>query len=341
MTLSGWLEKQWAGTGWWQLVLWPVSQLFRLLSLLRRAAYRAGLLRSRRLPVPVIVVGNVSVGGTGKTPLVQWLAGFLKQNGLTPGVLSRGYGGSEQGPVCVPPSGDAQRYGDEPVLLATTLASPVWIGRDRFSVGAALLAAHPECNVLISDDGLQHYALQRDVELVVVDAERGFGNARLLPAGPLREGLWRLRDVDAVVINGGSSVNGVNPDVTQGAHTMQLKGVQIRNLTTGECKDVGALFGKKVHAVAGIGHPQRFFAHLSGLGLSFTPHPFPDHHVFETDDLAWPAADAILMTEKDAVKCNGFADARYWALPVQAHLPPNLGRLILERLRKINGRQTA
>lgn len=330
-----WLEKQWTRTGVWQLVLWPLSQLFRFLSWLRRMAYRAGFLRSGRLPVPVIVVGNISVGGTGKTPLVQWLAGFLKQNGWTPGVLSRGYGGTEQAPVGVPPSGDAQRYGDEPVLLATSLPCPVWIGRDRLAAGTALLAAHPECNVLISDDGLQHYALQREMELAVVDGERGFGNGKLLPAGPLREGRWRLRSVDAVVVNGNNT--GALPH----AHAMQLKGSQIRNLATGESKDVSALFGKQVQAVAGIGNPQRFFSHLSGLGLSFTPHPFPDHHVFVAEDLVWLGVDAILMTEKDAVKCMGFADARYWALPVQASLPASLGRMILEKLRTGNGRQTA
>ncbi len=330
-----WLESQWQGLGWGALILWPLSQLFRLLSWLRRAAYRLGILRTGRLPVPVIVAGNISVGGTGKTPLVQWLAGFLKQNGWTPGVLSRGYGGSGGAPVCVPPSGDAQRYGDEPVLLATTLACPVWIGRDRFAAGAALLAAHPECNVLISDDGLQHYALQRDIELVVVDGERGFGNGLLLPAGPLREGRWRLRGVDAVVVNGNKT--GFLPN----SHAMQLKGSQIRNLATGECKDVSALFGKQVQAVAGIGHPQRFFSYLSGLGLSFTPHPFPDHHAFKAEELVWLGVDAILMTEKDAVKCTAFADARFWALPVQASLPPSLGRMILERLRKPDGRKTA
>lgn len=330
--MTVWLERQWSHTSVWLVVLWPISQVFRLLSFLRRGAYRLRILRSRRLPVPVIVVGNISVGGTGKTPLVQWLAGFLKQNGWTPGVLSRGYGGAEPGPARVPPSGDAQRYGDEPVLLASTLSSPVWIGRDRYSAGLALLAAHPECNVLISDDGLQHYALQRDMELAVVDGERGLGNGLLLPAGGLREGSWRLRNVDAVIVNG--KKNSTFPD----AHAMELKGSLIRNLATGESTDVSALFGKKVHAVAGIGHPQRFFSHLGGLGLSFTPHPFPDHHAYRAEDLVWLGVDAILMTEKDAVKCAAFADTRFWALPVQAHLPPGLGRLILERLRKCYGR---
>lgn len=331
-----WLEGQWYCRSFWQLVLLPLSALFWLLSAVRRAAFRNGLIASVRLPVPVIVVGNITVGGSGKTPLVLWLAHFLRQQGYRPGIVSRGYGASGETARPVGPADDPASSGDEPVLLARKSACPVWIGRDRAAAGRALLAANPDCDVVLCDDGLQHYRLQRDLEIVVVDGQRRFGNGRLLPAGPLREGLWRLRQVDAVVVNGGAFLDGL----AEQFH-MYLNGTQLVNLHSGEKRPAAQLKGVRLHALAGIGHPQRFFGYLQALGLEFAAHAFPDHHAFQPGDLDWPDADALLMTEKDAVKCAAFADERYWFLPVEAEMDPAFGPEILEILRKRNGREIA
>lgn len=334
-----WLEKIWYGLTPWHVVLLPLSILFGLVAALRRVLYRAGLLRAIRLPVPVIVVGNISVGGTGKTPLVLWLADFLRQQGYHPGIVSRGYGGGTQGVVAVDPRSDPAVVGDEPLLLARKSGCPVWVGRDRVAAGNALLRAHTECDVLVSDDGLQHYRLDRDLEIVVVDGERKFGNGLLLPAGPLREGVSRLRSVDAVVVNGGSLKATMR---LRNEFEMRLEGGVFCNLRNPEMRAAAADFGgKKLHAVAGIGNPQRFFAHLRRLGLAFEEHAFPDHCVFRPQDLDYGDADALLMTEKDAVKCAGFADERYWALAVEAILPPAFGQTMLQKLRDIDGRQAA
>ncbi|MDP3483831.1 MAG: tetraacyldisaccharide 4'-kinase [Sulfuricella sp.] len=334
-----WLEKIWYGLTPWHVVLLPLSILFGLVAALRRVLYRAGLLRAIRLPVPVIVVGNISVGGTGKTPLVLWLADFLRQQGYHPGIVSRGYGGGTQGVVAVEVRSDPAVVGDEPLLLARKSGCPVWVGRDRVAAGNALLRAHTECDVLVSDDGLQHYRLDRDLEIVVVDGERKFGNGWLLPAGPLREGVSRLRSVDAVVVNGGS-LKATIP--LRNEFEMSLEGEVFCNLRQPEMSARAADFGgKKLHAVAGIGNPQRFFAHLRRLGLAFEEHAFPDHCVFRPQDLDYGDADALLMTEKDAVKCAGFADERVWALAVEAILPPAFGQTMLQKLRDIDGRQAA
>ncbi len=334
-----WLQRQWLRLTPWHVVLIPLSILFGLVVALRRGFYRAGLLRAIRLPVPVIVVGNISVGGTGKTPLVLWLADFLRRQGYHPGIVSRGYGGGTAGAAAVDIRSDPAAVGDEPLLLARKSGCPVWVGRDRVAAGNALLRAHPDCDVLVSDDGLQHYRLGRDVEIAVVDGERKFGNGLLLPGGPLREGVSRLRSVDAVVVNGGSPKAAMLLD---SEFEMRLEGEVFCNLRQPElCAGAVDFGGKKLHAVAGIGNPQRFFAHLRGLGLAFEEHAFPDHCVFRSQDLDYRDADALLMTEKDAVKCAGFADERYWALAVEAILPPAFGQTMLEKLRDIDGRQTA
>ena len=334
-----WLQRQWFHLTPWHVVLLPLSVLFGLVAALRRVLYRAGLLRAIRLPVPVIVVGNISVGGTGKTPLVLWLADFLRQQGYHPGIVSRGYGGGTEGAVAVDIRSDPAVVGDEPLLLAKRSGCPVWVGRNRVAAGNALLRAHAECDVLMSDDGLQHYRLDRDMEIVVVDGERKFGNGLLLPAGPLREGVSRLRSVDAVVVNGGSLKAVMQ---LRDEFEMSLKGEVFCNLRQPELRVRAAVFGgKKLHAVAGIGNPQRFFAHLRGLGLVFEEHAFPDHCVFRPEDLDYDDADALLMTEKDAVKCAGFADERYWTLAVEAILPPAFGQTVLQKLRDIDGRQAA
>lgn len=325
------LERHWYRITPLTLLLWPLSVLFRGAVALRRALYRSGLKPSARLPVPVIVVGNLSVGGTGKTPLVLWLAEFLRARGQHPGIVSRGYGSDGTTVREVQPDSDARQVGDEPLLLARRGGCPVWIGADRVAAAQALLRAHPECNILISDDGLQHYRLQRDVELAVVDGTRRHGNGMMLPAGPLREPLCRLRGVDAVVVNGGAP--------QAGELAMTLAGATFRNLRDPARRvEAQELHGKKLHAIAGIGHPQRFFDHLRALGLDAVTHPFPDHHAYTPADLDFADAEAILMTEKDAVKCSAWADARCWTLAVSAQLDAKLGEIILKKLEHRDGR---
>ena len=324
------LEQHWQRMTFVSALLYPLSVLFRTVVALRRAAYSKALLPSVRLPVPVIVVGNITVGGTGKTPLVLWLAGFLAENGRQPGIVSRGYGAPDTEPREVTPGSDPARSGDEPVLLAQRSGCPVWIGRDRPATAAALLRAHPRCDVIVSDDGLQHYALARDAEIAVIDRSRGLGNGLMLPAGPLREPASRLRSVDAVVVNGGDPGKRLPRAVG-----MALEGREFRNLLNpGHVVGPGHFQRLRVHAVAGIGNPSRFFDHLRALGLTFEAHPFPDHHAYAASDLAFEGCDAIVMTEKDAVKCASFATERQWALRVDAVPGPELGELVLRTLRK-------
>jgi tetraacyldisaccharide 4'-kinase len=308
------------------LILYPLSLLFRAGVAVRRLLYRVGALRAERLPVPVIVVGNITVGGTGKTPLVLWLAELLLDSGYRPGIITRGYRGSERLQE-VQAGSDPGQSGDEAVLLARRHRGPVFASRDRAAAGLALLNAHPDCNVILSDDGLQHYRLARDMEIAVIDGDRRLGNGLMLPAGPLREPQRRLERVDAVVFNG-KQVAGL-----PAGYQMRLDGSAFINLLNPDVTcGPGSFAGQQVHALAGIGHPQRFFDALSALGLSFEAHRFPDHYAYATTDLEFPGADAILMTEKDAVKCAAFAQDNWWYLPIKAIVDPALGELILTKL---------
>lgn len=332
-----WIESHWERVTPVSASLLPLAWLFGAAAGARRAAYRAGALKSIRLPVPVIVVGNITVGGAGKTPLTLWLAGFLRSLGRKPGVVCRGYGGRADGARRVAPDADPIAFGDEAVLLARRSGCEVWTGADRAAAARALLDAQPACDVVLSDDGLQHYALARDLELCVVDADRGFGNGWLLPAGPLREPPARLAAVDAVVFNDNSRGTR-HPSVAAlpgGAarFSMRLAGRKFRNLLDSR-RLVGAEFfrNKRVHAVAGIGHPPRFFSTLRELGLDFAARPFPDHHPFTESDLAYAGAESVLMTEKDAVKCRRFARETYWELAVDAAPDPGLGELLARKL---------
>jgi tetraacyldisaccharide 4'-kinase len=333
-----WVEAHWEHFTPLTAVLSPFSVLFGAAAAARRAAFRKGVFASTRLPVPIVVVGNITAGGTGKTPLVLWLAANLRARGRVPGIVSRGYGGSSGTPQRVTPDSDPYACGDEAVLLARRSGCEVWIGADRVAAARALLAAHPACDVLVSDDGLQHYALARDVELCVVDAARGFGNGWLLPAGPLREQPSRLATVDAVVLNTGDGSAPYAPLGPLPAETpcfaMRLQGSEFRNLRDpGRRGGPQPFRGKRVHAVAGIGNPQRFFRHLKSLGLEFTAHAFPDHHAFTASDIEFAGAEAVLMTEKDAVKCRRFAGELHWELPVDAATDSALADLVLRRLR--------
>lgn len=316
----------------------PLAWLYAAVTALRRLAYRRGWLVGRRLPVPVIVVGNLTVGGSGKTPLVIWLVETLRAADYRPGVISRGYGGSARAVRPVLPDSAAATVGDEPLLIARRCACPVWIGRRRAEAGRALLDRHPEVDVLVSDDGLQHYGLRRDVEIVVVDAARGFGNGRLLPLGPLREPLDRLAGVDAVVFNGAASA-GLRAQVAAAGpapvFAMQLAGRVFIGLDDpARQRDAAEFQGKPLSAIAGIGHPQRFFDHLASLGLQAGTRAFPDHHRYRAGDLP---PGTVLMTEKDAVKCAAFAPADAWALRIDACPDEGLKTRILERLKARHG----
>lgn len=320
------------------IALAPAGWLFRGVVALRRWAHRAGIMRTTRLAVPVIVVGNVAVGGTGKTPLAAWLVAALLERGHTPGIVARGYGSDVTTPRAVDPGGDAQANGDEPLLLAQS-GVPVWIGSDRVAAARGLLAQNPRVDVIVSDDGLQHYALGRDVEIAVVDGARGLGNRALLPAGPLREPASRMGAVDAIVINGEMSPGAARIASSNSVYRMRLRGDRFESLVDPARHATAASFGAaRVHAIAGIGNPQRFFDALRDLGLAPACHPFPDHHRFVASDLALPDAEIVLMTTKDAIKCRRFADARMWSLPVTADVDPGLIERILE---KIDGRKAA
>lgn len=321
------------------LLLAPLAIVFALVARCRRACYRLGLLASVRLPVPLVVVGNVAVGGSGKTPAVAWLVEHLRAAGWTPGIVSRGYGGRVDGVALVPPEGDAGRFGDEPVLLARLTACPVAVGADRPAAAAALLAAFPACDVIVCDDGLQHYRLARDVEIAVVD-EATLGNRWPLPAGPLREGLGRLREVDVVLAHGALSPPLARRLGQTPVFPMALEGQRFRALgdPAASCGP-DAFRGRRVHALAGIGRPERFFAQLRGLGLEVVGHPFPDHHRFAPADLAVAPGEPKILTSKDAVKCASFAPADTWEFPVAARIGAGAAERILEKL--THGRQTA
>ena len=321
------------------LLLLPLAGVFALLAWMRRTLYRSGLIRAVPVPVPVIVVGNIAVGGSGKTPVVAWLADGLREAGFMPGIVSRGYGGKSATAALVSADADPASFGDEPVLLAGLTTCPVVVGADRPAAVMALLQAHPECDVNVSDDGLQHYRLRRDVEVIVLD-ETALGNRWLLPAGPLREGLWRLRSADVIVAHGELS-SGVRARLgTVPIASMKLEGDRVVSLgLPAETRSLDDFAGMRVHAVAGIGRPERFFDQLRARGLTVVPHPFPDHHRFSADDLAFAPGEPKILTAKDAVKCRPFAPADTWEFPVTALIEPVALERILEKLR--HGRQAA
>ncbi len=322
--------RHWSRVGPAALALWPLSLIYGALCGLRRLCYSLGLLRTERLPVPVIVVGNLTVGGTGKTPLVIALAQALSAAGYRPGVVSRGYPGTDPGPRAVQVRDPAPEVGDEALVLAVRCSCPVWIGRARVAAARALLAAHPEVNVILCDDGLQHYALARDIEIAVEDA-RGAGNGMLLPAGPLREPL--ARRVDYRVANGVSRSGAVRTDIVASGF--------YRAGASGEAIARERIRGR-IHAVAGIGDPGRFFKTLRSLGIEAEEHPFADHHAFGPGDIDFAGADWVLMTEKDAVKCAHSGRANLAYLRVDASLDPDFLRRLTGRLRECSdGRPAA
>ena len=340
--LETWLSREWQRSRAWKISLTPVSWLFASIVSLRRLLFRSGVYRSTRIDVPVIVVGNITVGGSGKTPLVIAIVEMLRAHGYRPGVVSRGYGSTANAnrddravQIDAAASDAALRFGDEPVLLARRLHCPVVVARDRVAAARTLRVRNPEVDVIVSDDGLQHYALARDIEIAVLDGGYGVGNGAMLPAGPLREPVSRLNFVDAMAMYGLSSqFDALTPpkfSVALGEErVVNLHGGQ--QLSVAEFAAAADAAGKSLHAFAGIARPQRFFAHLQRLGLRTHNHSFADHHRFTADDLAASANDLLLMTEKDAVKCAVFADARCWYLRIDAILPPAFQDLIVQRL---------
>ncbi len=307
MSAQSWLNSIWYGgvaPPWW---LTPLSTAYAAVSKLRRLAYARHWVRSTRLSCPVIVVGNLTVGGTGKTPLVSWLAGQLAERGFRPGVVTRGYGGSSRAARLVQASDDPEIAGDEAILLARRSRAPIATGRNR--PAAAQLLVNAGCNVILSDDGLQHYALQRDCEIIVVDGDRRFGNGRLLPLGPLREAPARLKSANAIVLNGGDAPS-------DGAMRMRLLATDAIALKYGTAKPLREFSGQTVHAIAAIGNPQRFFALLRAAGIGVLEHPLPDHKQLKIGDISFPDDLPVLMTEKDAVKCQGIAGPHHWFVPV-------------------------
>ena len=301
--------------------LWlvPLSFLYGTVMAFRSLLYRLGLRHRVGVKVPVIVVGNLTVGGTGKTPLVAWLSTHLAAVGLRVAIVSRGYGGRARGVTRVTVHSRPSEVGDEPLLLARRAQATVFVGKDR--VAAAKAAVSDGADIVICDDGLQHLALKRDCEIVVIDGQRGFGNGCLLPRGPLRESTGRLRRVNAVVINGAITAPGFSlPGLLARTHyVMNMRPGDARPVSGGaSLRSLSSFRGTGVHAVAAIGNPQRFFDMLRNSGLTLYEHPMPDHHAFKAGDLNFGDNLPVLMTEKDAVKCVAFADERCWYVPVTA-----------------------
>jgi tetraacyldisaccharide 4'-kinase len=317
-----------------------MSWIFSAIIYVRKYLYIIGFFKSTRLGVPVIVVGNITVGGTGKTPMVIWLIEQLQKAGYKPGVISRGYGGTSKTSTAVFANSKPQQVGDEPVLIAKHSTCPIFVGANRVAAGQALLKANPFCNVIISDDGLQHYALERDVEIALINSSKQFGNRFLLPAGPLREKISRLQTVDAIVDSGYNVdfENSLKADLQSPMFKMQMQGEVFKSLNAPKVVQSASYFANSnLVAIAGIGDPQRFFNKLSSLGLQFEHYAFADHHAFTSQDLEQFQDKTILMTEKDAVKCSFISTTDAWYLPVTAMINDSnqvsLITLILKKLR--------
>jgi tetraacyldisaccharide 4'-kinase len=333
MSFESRIQRAWQHRGPLSTILLPLSALYCAVARRRRQAF----LRTPppALPLPVVVVGNVTVGGTGKTPMVIRLCEWLREQGWRPGVVSRGYGGSASDrPLRVTQRSGAAEAGDEPLLIALRAGVPVSVCADRVAAVQALLADE-SCDIIVADDGMQHYRLPRDVEIAMLDGRRRLGNARCLPAGPLREPPSRLREVDFVVVAEG--------EPGAGEYAMALHLDEAWSLAEpSQRRELSDFSGVTVHALAGIGNPERFFAALESAGLRILRHPFPDHYRYQAADLIFDDGAPVLMTEKDAVKCREFAPPDCWAVPASAELPPELTAALAERLRKLrNGQKTA
>lgn len=325
---QSWIEALWYKDQVISTWLMPLSMLFLDVIRLRQFLYKVGIFKRTRLPVPVIIVGNITVGGTGKTPLVIYLAQLLRNAGYQPGIISRGYGGTAQkNPQLVKPDSPATEVGDEALVILHNSRCPVAVGPKRVD-NARVLIEQLACDVILSDDGLQHYALDRTIEITVVDGQRRFGNGYCLPVGPLREPISRIQEVDFVVVNG-------EPSET-GEYAMKISADHAINLNSRERKPLSAFKSERCHAVAGIGNPERFFKLLNQFDLDPTIHRFPDHHAYTPADLNFKDSHPILMTEKDAVKCQSFADTKFWYVPINSVLDKNFDEAFLLLLKQRN-----
>lgn len=330
-------EKAWYDDkpGSFSLLL-PLSWLYRFGVVIRKAILQARY-QGRAWPVPLVVIGNINVGGTGKTPLLIALVKALAAEGIRSGVVSRGYGGSAgRSPLVVTARTPVTQSGDEALLIARRTSSPVVVCTDRRAAVTKLLDEY-QVDVILSDDGLQHYRMHRDLEVVVVDGQRRLGNGHCLPVGPLREGTKRLRSVDAVVINGldqacASACLATMSDTSAAVHGMVLKPSVLVNLQSGARQLAADWAGRKIHGVAGIGNPERFRATLCELGLEPRFQAFPDHYNFTAADLEFNDDLPVVMTAKDAVKCEAFASERCWYLEVDAQIPVQLLRAIINKI---------
>jgi tetraacyldisaccharide 4'-kinase len=294
-------------------LLLPLSWLYTLVITLRRLCYQSGLIAVNQIDAPVIIVGNISVGGTGKTPLVVWLAEYFKSKGFKPGIVSRGYGGKLSGKTQqVRPDSDPGLVGDEPVLIAKRTSCPVAVAVQRRKAAEELIE-YCDCDLILCDDGMQHYSLGRDIEIAVIDGQRRFGNNRCLPAGPLREPISRLKTVDFVVSKYIAGRHEYKMEYTYGDL------VSLKDST--KTIPVSSLAGEDVHAIAGIGNPNRYFSYLRNQRIKLMLHEFPDHHAFTASDIKFNDGLPVVMTEKDAVKCTAFATDQHWYLPITATLP--------------------
>lgn len=327
------ITKAWYDGAAWLYLLWPLSVIYHLIIWIRQYLYRKGLLTIYRANVPVIIVGNITVGGTGKSPLVCHLIEALREKGFNPGIVSRGYGAKikknevrEVFNTSLP-----SEVGDEPLMLKTKLNCRIFVSPSRALAVQAL--EQTGCDIIISDDGMQHYALHRDIEICVFDGQRKWGNGYLLPMGPLREPISRLKSIPYLVVNGASHARSYGQSsLNQKAFSMTLQASLLVNLYSGETKPLSAFSDKAVHAVAAIGHPERFFSTLSSSGLKLEAHAFVDHHAYQVSDFAFEQTLPIIMTEKDAVKCEHLKLNDAWFLPVSAQLNGDLAGQIIKNL---------
>ncbi len=327
-----WYEKIWYRDSSWVWPLLPISLLYQVIITIRRWCYQIGLFKQHRVDVPVIVVGNLTVGGTGKTPLVIALVEKLKAQGERPGIVTRGYGGrSRRYPVLVSADCSATEVGDEPLIIAKHTQCPVMVDPKRARAAKALLA-QTDCTVIISDDGLQHRGLARDIEILLVDGQRRFGNGYCLPAGPLREPLKRMEEVNFVVSNGALYPN---------ATLMSFEYGSLTNLLDHQKQFPTFARTEPVFAVTGIGNPQRFFEALQVQGYNIMKNALRDHHRFSPTDFAFTESAPVIMTEKDAVKCQDFAQPNWWYLPVSAQLSSEFWEPLLAQLAKVKEAGTA
>ena len=310
------------------LLLFPLSAIFFLIFFIRKYLYQFNFLKSFKLNVPVIVIGNITLGGTGKTPLIIHLAKELKKNGYHPGIVSRGYGARSISATEVNQKSDIDEVGDEPILIQKHTHMPVFVSKDRVMAAKALIKKYKKIDVILSDDGIQHYRLMRDVEVLVIDGTRGFGNGYLLPAGPLRELKYKLNDVDVIVCN--------HKKVIDGSYLMKYKSEFLVNLKTKQKIPLSKVRLGNIHAIAGIGNPDRFFNDLKSLGLVFNSSAYQDHYRFMKKDFKTMSGKNIIMTEKDAVKCEKFAQDNFWYLPIDVDIDSKFTNVILKKLKYIS-----